>query len=391
MSTHFSRSMRRLEANDSRRTIIFLGIISLLAGLWATWLVKARVSVYASTGVARLEVSQENHPVDAPVVGRVGAVHLLAGQRVQAGDLLLELDANPERLQRSEAMAKLAPSAQQIRSLEDELNAEQRAIEVEQRSAEAAGAEALAKAQEVSAAANLADEEAKRLFNLQQRGLVSDLEALRGQKLAEERQSEARAAESAAQRVTRDLEAKEQDRLGRIARLKNEIAEIEGGRSVAVAASERLDYQIDQRQVRAPIAGILAEVASVKIGGMVRAGDRICTIVPDGALKVVALFRPSVALGRIRDGQSARVRLEGFPWTQYGSAEARVTNVSGELRDGQVRVDLALNTSSDSSIPFQHGLPAEVQVEVERISPVGLVLRTVGRQLRVNAASPDQR
>jgi membrane fusion protein (multidrug efflux system) len=309
---------------------------------------------------------------------------MVAGQRVEAGDLLLELDANPERLERSETMAKLAPASQQLRSLEDELNAEQRAIDVERKSADAAHAE-------VSTAADLAVEEAKRLSNLQQRGLVSDLDAFRGRKQAEERQSEARAAESAAERVIRDLAAKEQDRLGRIARLKNEIAEIEGGRNEAVAASERLDYQIDQRLVRAPIAGTLAEVASLKVGGMVQAGDRICTIVPDGDLKVVALFRPSVALGRIRKGQPARVRLEGFPWTQYGSAVAKVTNVSGEVRDGQVRVDLGLDTSSDSSIPFQHGLPAEVQVEIERISPASLVLRSVGRQLRVDAASPDLR
>ena len=383
--------MRRLEADGSRRTLVFLGIISILIGLWATWLFKARVSVYASTGVARLEVSQENHPVDAPVLGRVTAAHLVAGQRVTAGDPLLELDANPERLERSQAIAKLVPSAERLRSLQDELNAQQRAINVERRSAEAAAAEALAKAQEATAAAELAVEEANRLSNLQRRGLVSELDAFRGRKQAEERQSQARAAEAAAQRVTRDLAAKEQDRLGQIARLKNEIAEIEGGRNEAVAASERLDYQIDQRQVRAPISGTLAEVAPLKVGGMVQAGDRVCTIVPDGGLKVVALFRPSVALGRIREGQLARVRLEGFPWTQYGSATATVTNVSGEVRDGQVRVDLALNKSSDSPIPLQHGLPAEVQVEIEQISPAALVLRSVGEQLRVNAASSDQR
>ena len=389
MSIHFSRSMRRLEADGSRRTFVLLGIISLLIVVWSTWLLKARVSVYASTGVARLEVSRENHPVDAPVVGRVSAAHLVAGQRVEAGDLLLELDANPERLERTEAMAKLAPSALQLRSLEDELNAEQRAIDVERRSAEAANTEARAKAQEISTGADLAVEEARRQSDLQKRGLVSELDALRGRKQAEERQSQARAAESAAQRVMRDLAAKEQDRLGRVARLRNEIAEIEGGRSEAVAASERLDYQIAQRQVRAPIAGTLAEVASLKVGGMVPVTH--CTIVPDVALKVVALFRPSIALGRVRDGQSARVRLEGFPWTQYGSAAATVTNVSGEVRDGQVRVDLALDTLSDSSIPFQHGLPAEVQVEIEQISPASLVLRSVGRQLRVSASSPDLR
>jgi multidrug resistance efflux pump len=391
MSTHFSRSMRRLEADSGRGTIFLLGIASALIGLWGAWLLTARVSLYASTGVARLEVSRENHPVDSPVVGLVSATHLIAGQRVATGDLLLELDANPQRLERSEAVAKIAPSAEQISSLEDELKAEVRAIEVERQSADAASVEALAKSQQASTAADLAIEEARRLSDLQQRGLVSDLDALRGQKQAEERQSEARAAQSAAERVVRELAAKEQDRLGRIARLKNEIAEVEGGRSEALAASERLDYQIDQRQVRAPIAGTLAEVASLKVGGMVQAGDRICTIVPDGALKVVAFFRPSVALGRIRDGQSARIRLEGFPWTQYGSASAQVTNVSGEVRDGQIRVDLRLDLSSDSSIPLQHGLPAEVQVEIERISPASLVLRSVGRQLRVNAASPDLR
>ena len=381
--------MRRLEADGSRRTLIFFAVISTLIGLWTTWLFSARVSVYASTGVARLEVSQENHPVDAQMLGRVTGAHLIAGQRVKAGDLLLELDANPERLERSQAIAKLAPAADRLRSLQDELDEQQRAIDGEQRSAEAAHTEALAKAQEASLAADLAADEAKRLSNLQQQGLVSELDALRGRKQAEERQSQARAADAAAEHVKRDLAAKEQDRLGQIARLKNEIAEIEGGRSEAVAASERLDYQIDQRQVRAPIAGTLAEVAPLKVGGMVQAGDRVCTIVPDGALKVVALFRPSVALGRIRNGQAARVRLEGFPWTQYGSAAATVSNVSGEVRDGQVRVDLALNNASGSPIPLQHGLPAEVQVEIEYISPISLVLRSVGEQLRVNAASPD--
>src|SRR5262249_56376084 len=111
-------------------------------------------------------------------------------------------------------------------------------------------------------------------------------------------------AQSAAERVMKDLAAKEQDRLGQIARLKNEIAQIEGGRDEAMAASERLDYQIDQRQVRSPISGTLAEVAPLKVGGMVQAGDRICTIVPDGGLKVVAQFRPSISLGRMRTGQA---------------------------------------------------------------------------------------
>ena len=181
MSIHFSRSLRRLEADGSRRTVIFLVVIISLIALWTTWFVMARVAVYATTGAARLEVDQENHPVDAPVGGRVIVVRLAAGQKVKAGDVLLELDANPERLARSEAIAKLIPAARQLDSLKEELNAEKRALEVERRSAEAANAEAVAKAQESSASAEFAVDEAKRFSDLQHRGLVSDLDALRGQ------------------------------------------------------------------------------------------------------------------------------------------------------------------------------------------------------------------
>ncbi len=389
MSIHFSRSLRRLEADNSRRSAILLAVVIILIGLWTAWFVTARVAVYATTGAARLEVVQENHPVDSPVGGRVIVGHLSAGQKVRAGDVLLELDANPERLARKEAVAKLAPAAHQLDSLKDELNAEERALAVERRSAEAANAEALAKAQESASAAEFAVEEGKRLADLQRRGLVSDLDALRGQKLAEERQSEARAAQFATQRLARDLDAKEQDRFARVARLKNEVAAIEGGRSEASAASDTLAYQIEQRQVRAPIGGTLAEVSTLKVGGMVQLGDRICTIVPEGTLKVIALFAPSTALGRVHDGQPARVRLEGFPWTQYGSAHATVSQVSGEVRDGQVRVELALDRDADSAIPFQHGLPAEVDVEIEQISPMTMVLRSVGGRLRVSAATPS--
>jgi membrane fusion protein (multidrug efflux system) len=347
----------------------------------------ASVGVYATTGAARLVVDRENYPVDAPVEGRVLSGHFDAGRRVNVGDVLLELDGNHERLARSEALAPIAQIQAQLASLRDELHAEGRALEGERRGAEAARSEASARVLESMSASELASDEARRLLDLQGKGLVSELDALRGRKLAEERQSQARAAEFAASRQTQDLRAREQDRIARMARLRNEIAGASGRLAEALAASEKIGYQVEQRIVRAPVAGTLAEVAPLRVGSMVSAGDRLCTIVPDGELKVVAFFAPSTALGRVRSGQSARVRLEGFPWTQYGSTLARVSNVSGEARDGHVRVELALDAASNSDIPFQHGLPAEVDVEVERLSPLHMILRSVGERMHVSAAA----
>jgi pyruvate-ferredoxin/flavodoxin oxidoreductase len=90
-------------------------------------------------------------------------------------------------------------------------------------------------------------------------------------------------------------------------------------------------------------------------------------------------FLPPAALGRIRPGQPARLRLQGFPWTQYGSIGAMVSDVASEVRDGRVRVELVIDPRAASPIPLQHGLPGTVEVEVERVSPATLTLRAAGQ------------
>jgi membrane fusion protein (multidrug efflux system) len=387
MSIHFSRSLRRLETDTSRRSLLVLAITLAVLGAWAIWLVRSRVAIYAPTITARLEVDREGHAVAAPVGGRVVAVALARGTRVEAGDILLSIDASAEVLARGEANAKLAPSARQAGSLLDEIRAAEEALTLEAASAEAARAEADARITEAAAAADLAADEARRLRDLRTHGLVSELDALRAQKQAEEKQNQAASVRFASNRLAQDLDARRQDRLARLARLRNEIAALEGTQSEAAATTNRMDFEIAQREIRAPISGTLAEVTPLTIGAVVKPGDRIGTIVPDGALKVVGQFEPSVALGRVRAGQPARVRLEGFPWTQYGAAEARVALVSGEVHDGRLRVELDLTKTSDA-IPLQHGLPAEVDVEVERISPLSMVLRAAGAHLTLSAAQP---
>jgi membrane fusion protein (multidrug efflux system) len=151
---------------------------------------------------------------------------------------------------------------------------------------------------------------------------------------------------------------------------------------------QRLQQEVERRRVRAPIDGKLGEVAPLRVGEMVHEGDRLGSIIPEGKLRVVANFEPSAALGRIHSGQNARLRLEGFPWGQYGSVAATVTNVASEIRDGRIRVELALNADDHSRIPLQHGLPGSVEVRVESISPASLVLRIAGSLLAGPKANP---
>jgi membrane fusion protein (multidrug efflux system) len=104
----------------------------------------------------------------------------------------------------------------------------------------------------------------------------------------------------------------------------------------------------------------------------------------------VAFFDPATAAGRVRTGQTARLRMFGFPWTKYGMLQAEVDRVGNEPRDGLIRVELVLRSPQRTNIPLQHGLPGSAEVEVERVSPFALVLDAAGRFLmRVQAGTPS--
>jgi membrane fusion protein (multidrug efflux system) len=55
--------------------------------------------------------------------------------------------------------------------------------------------------------------------------------------------------------------------------------------------------------------------------------------------------------------------------------------VAHERRDGQIRVELGLASDLAFPIPLQHGMPGTVEVEVERVAPATLLLRSIGKRL----------
>jgi membrane fusion protein (multidrug efflux system) len=153
----------------------------------------------------------------------------------------------------------------------------------------------------------------------------------------------------------------------------------------------RLGREVGLRTIRAPVDGRIGEISPVRAGSVVTEGDRLGAVVPRGDLKVIAEFPPESALGRIRPGQAAHVRLTGFPSMQYGELRATVTRVASEARDGRIRVELVPHPDPRSLLPLQHGLPGTVEVEIERVPPAALVLRTLGKALQrpaVRATAP---
>ena len=277
-------------------------------------------------------MSQAAHPVEAPVAGRVVATHLVLGQEVQGGDVLVELDATAQQLQLEEEQARLRALAPQLEALHTAIAAEEQALRESRQAARVAIDEARARHREAEVAARTAEEEAELFARLQARNLPSQLDVLRAKAEAQKRRAAADTLRLAVSRLDSDHRTQESDRNARLEGLRRDVTRLAGDMATAAATVERLAHEIERRRIRAPMAGRLGEVAELRIGSVVREGDRLAAVVPRGDLQVVADFLPPSALGRIRPGQPARLRLEGFPWTQYGSLAATVSRVASEVR-----------------------------------------------------------
>ena len=380
MPTPFSRTLRALEADSFRGSLVALVFVVALLGGWLAWFFLAKIARYEVTDTARLEVDQESHPVQSPVLARVVSSNLALGKEVQAGDVLVELDTNAEQLQVAEQRTQLTALASQIGSLKTQVAQLEEARAREQQTARVAIEQAGAKFREADALARSADHESHRLEKLAAEGLVPRRESDIGKMEAERLRDAADSLKLEPDRIQRDLRTRESDRQAQLDNLESQIRKLEGDRTTAAASVERLQYEVERRVIRAPISGRLGEVeATLRPGAVVNEGERLCAILPPGHLRAIAEFPPPAAFGRIRPGQPARLRLEGFPWAEYGSIAATVSTVASEIRDGKVRVELNIARSPALAVPLQHGLPGSVEVEVERATPAALTLRTAGQ------------
>lgn len=379
MSVAFSRTLRSLEADGFRRTSWGLLVAASLLAAWAAWFFFGRVTRYVVSETARLEADRAAHPIQAPVAGRIVATHLRLGKEVQADDVLVELEPDIQQHQVEEERSRLAALDPQLEALRQEVSVETRALGQSRQASQAAVAEARAQFREAESLARLAEQESERSARLHAGGLLAEAELLRAKAEAERRRAAADGLRLALDRLPREEQVRESERQGRIEALHREITRLDGERAAATATLQRVEHERERRRIRAPVAGRIGEVAERRVGEFVDEGDELAAIVPAGTLRIVAYFIPAAALGRIQPGQRARLRLEGFPWAQYGSIPATVSSVASELQNGRVRVELTVQASPNSPIPLQHGLPGEVEVEVERVSPVALVLRVAGR------------
>lgn len=391
MSVQFSRTTRALAGETSRFALIAWAVVATLIAAWLAWFVLGRVTVYEISRSARLEVQQAPHALASLLSGRVLSSALVIDKEVKADEVLLELDAATEVLRLREEEARLAAMPAKIRSLQAEIALTEQARGEDSRASGAAVESARHRTREATAAASFARDNERRLREEAEAGGVARMEAMRAlsefQKLTATRD----ALSAEARKLEFELQTRARQQSAQIENLRRDLVSLRGEEESSRATVERLKADIAKHSIRAPVSGRIGEAAPLRPGTYVGEGQKLATIVPHGDLMIQADFDPATALGRVRPGQTARMRLDGFPWAQYGTLVAHVSRVASELREGKVRVEFSVDAAGVQRGMLQHGLPGSIEVSVDEASPAELVLRAAGQMLSRGTVPVDPR
>jgi multidrug resistance efflux pump len=377
----FTRSFQRLRSDHGKGTVWIAAASGAALAAWIFWGLFAQVSLYEVSTDARVELDGATYPIDSPFAGRIVATNLRAGQHVRRGDVLIEIDAMAQQLQLHEVQVQAQGLEPQIAQLNSQIAAERSTRGEEERAVRLRAQEAESRVHEAQIPADYAAKNLARIRTLREENYASTHDLEKAESDARQLRAAASALEMAASRIPQDQAARNREREVRIGRLQGEIATLEAQRDTLQAETSRLNYEIERRRIRAPVDGLVGEAVSLRVGTVIGDGDRLGSIVPAGRLLVVAHYPAQATFGRIRAGQAATLRLDGFPWAEFGTVSASVADVGREVRDGKVRVELALLPRSSFRGTLQHGMPGTLEVAVERLSPLNLTLRTAGQWL----------
>ncbi len=370
MASPFARTTRSLASETSHYALLIWGLVLAMLGVWLAWFVLVEVTVYEVSQAARLQVERAAHPVATPIAGKIISTSLRLGRRVEAGEVLVELDARTERLALEEQQARLKAIPPQLEALKRQIADQKQAAERGRAAASSAVEQARWRHKEALSAARFAKENSRRLSQIRASGHIAEAEALRARAEAEKSQSAADALSSEINRLTSDAFSKGHEKRAALEALRREAASLNGQIELSRATIARLRQDIEKHVIRAPVSGEIGEVAPFDIGAFIDTGGVVGSIIPSGKLKVVAEFAPARVLGRVHPGQSARLRLDGFPWAQYGSIAVKVDRVAREIRDGRVRVEFLPSSQDDSSVLLQHGFyRARLRLRLSRAHP----------------------
>lgn len=163
---------------------------------------------------------------------------------------------------------------------------------------------------------------------------------------------------------------------------------------------DRIQRQLDQLTLRAPIAGMVVyhadwDGSKPQVGGKVRPGRGIIDL-PDLSRMQVKIRVNEVDAARLRDAMEAVITLDAFPTKQFHGRLVSTTKIAAaKEQESQVRVFEAILEITESDSLLKPGMTAKVRLQLDLVPdatviPIGCVYEMDGKPVVFTKESPHK-
>ncbi|MBU0859054.1 MAG: HlyD family type I secretion periplasmic adaptor subunit, partial [Alphaproteobacteria bacterium] len=196
--------------------------------------------------------------------------------------------------------------------------------------------------------------------------LRRELSDSQGQLKAEqEKQNGLKAELGAAQKQLKDQDDKFRSQaLGELSAVETEMAQLN-------ESLKSIGDRVYRTELRAPVDGIINNIALKTIGGVIEPAHKLIEIVPvDDELKIIAKVRPS-DIAFLKVDQPVKVKISAYDPQRYGALDGKLVRIGANSvtdRDGNIFFEIEVRTdknylgSAEHKLPITPGMVASTEV-----------------------------
>ena len=135
----------------------------------------------------------------------------------------------------------------------------------------------------------------------------------------------------------------------------------------------RTENRIEGFHLQSPVDGVVQQITTHTIGGVVAAGETVMMIVPDDAELEIEAFFENKDIGFVKVGQQVEIKIDAFPFTKYGLVEGVISHLSedaivDEKRGLIFKAVISIDKESMESISKPVFISPGMTVAVEALS-----------------------
>jgi hemolysin D len=135
----------------------------------------------------------------------------------------------------------------------------------------------------------------------------------------------------------------------------------------------KADKRVTLQLLKSPVTGFVHQLAVHTVGGVVTPAQELMHIVPDKDAFEIEAWIQNRDIGFVHDGQKAKIKVETFQFTKYGTIGGEVVNVSndatpderlGLVYAARVKMDRTTMKVEDKIVNLSPGMAVTVEVNM---------------------------